>query len=612
MTGQIKNEHNSPKTENGASYAWLEQLSQMNRQIFMVTNKDGYVEFISKYTREMLELEFGLADMPWPLPYKLIVTKLAQRGYFGEGNTDDIIEGLTSRNEVQLSAAPRTSVERDILTPSGKRIHVKQMVMDDGRLLLVGNDITQDYLEDHALKLALDSNRSGYGIYNLETQIFKIHGDILRDYFKIDVFGNMTMQDMMKLLHPDDYEKCFDGFRDGLQSGKPWELTYRLIGDNGRPVWINCNFTPQTTKDGETTNLICFFSDVTNTIRIQNELRQVTERTQNTLKAKNEFIGRLSHEMRTPMNAVIGIADALVHNNGDPAIKPKLELIQTSAEKILQILDETLQHAKLEEHKVELNPRLAAPAKCVETLCHLWEEKAAKSNIKLTFQIDDNVPSQVHFDDFRFEQCLNNLLSNAIKFTAGGEIKVVQTVVKKDDQSFLITAVKDNGIGMTPEQQAAIFEAFTQADSSISGRFGGTGLGMSITKNIIELMGGRISLNSAPGEGSVFALSIPIETEPKAAQPKTEQSVNRALVDTLLEENAPKSTQYDKLRILVVDDNPTNHLVVKSLLESVVSEIIPANNGVEAIQVLEGQEVDIVFMDIHMPLRPAISTKTFV
>ena len=586
----------------------------MNRQLFMVTNTNLYVEFISQYTLDFLDREFGLTDIPSPLPYKLVIRHLAQNGCFGDGNVEDIIEALTSRNEAQLTALPQTSDELDIMTPSGCRIHVKQTVMDDGRLLLIGNDISEEHIEEHALKLALDSSSSGYGIYNLETQTFKIHGDILRDTFHLDGFGNITMESMMKILHPDDYEKCFEGWTQGLSSGKPWELTYRLIRDDKRVVWTNCHFTPQVTKEGQFSNVICFFRDVTNTIRVQNELRQVTERTQNTLKAKNAFIGRLSHEMRTPMNAVIGIADALVNHHSTPVTKPKLDLIQTSAQNILRILDETLQHAKLEEHKVELNPRPAPPSKCVESLCQLWEEKAIENGIKLSYQIDENVPPQIIFDDFRFEQCLNNLLSNAIKFAAGGEIKVIQTAVEQEQQRHLITAIKDNGIGMTPEQQEKIFTAFTQADRSISGRFGGTGLGMSITKNIIELMGGRISVNSTPGQGSVFALSLPIETvtpyqsaEPVTEDPaKTSKAVNRSLVETLLEENAPEPTEYDSLRVLVVDDNPTNHLVMKTLLESVVGEIVTANNGVQAIQVLENKTVDLVFMDIHMPIMDGI------
>jgi len=594
------------QSDKSASYKWLDQLSLMNRQIFMVSNKDLNVEFISQYTLDFLEIEFDLAQLPSPLPYKHVLAHLSHNGYFGQQKAEGIIKRLISQNKAQLNASPLTSEEIDIITPSGRRIHVKQMVTTDGHLLLVGDDVTQDNLEKHALKLALDSSQSGYGVYDRITGNFTIHGDLFRNHFTPDTFNELDIKSTSKLIHPDDYEKCRIAWENGIRTQQPWEITYRVTGSNGRSIWLKTHYTPQPSKDGNLTKIIYFSTDVTSTIRIQNELQQVSNRTQNTLKAKNEFIGRLSHEMRTPMNAVIGIADALIHHNHDPSIKPKLELIQTSADKIIRILDETLQHAKLEEHKVELNPRFASPANCVETLCQLWEEKAANSDITLSYQIDSNIPEQINFDDFRFEQCLNNLLSNAIKFTTGGEIKVIQTLVEKAGQTYLITAVKDNGIGMSESQQANIFEAFTQADNSISGRFGGTGLGMSITKNIIELMGGRITLNSTQGKGSVFVLSLPIVTPVKTQLPQTPKDVNRLLVDTILEENTLEPTGYEDLRILVVDDNPTNHLVVKSLLETLVKEIVTADNGVQAIQALEAQEFDLVLMDIHMPVMDGI------
>ncbi len=594
---------NIQETDKAASYAWLDQLSMMNRQIFMVANKDLNIEFISKYTLEFLEIEYDLTEITSPLPYKSVLTHLAQQGYFGDGNVFEIVERLVTQNEAQLNASPLTLEEINLITPSGRHIHVRQMVTTDERLLLVGDDITQEHIESHALELALSSSQSGYGIYNHESRKFVVYGDALRDHFNINTSENLSLRDAAKLIHPDDFSKFEATWRYNLKNKTTWQITSRGINNEGRSIWLKTHFTPQFSNDGMLTSVICFFTDVTNTIRIQNELRQVTKRTQDTLKAKNDFISRLSHEMRTPMNAVIGIADALIHHHNDPAIQPKLELIQTSAEKIVHILDETLQHAKLEEHKVELNPRLSSPRKCVENLCQLWEEKAATSKIELTYQIDDNVPNQINFDDFRFEQCLNNLLSNAIKFTSGGEIKVIQTIVEKANQSYLITAVKDNGIGMTPAQQDNIFEAFTQADKSISGRFGGTGLGMSITKNIIELMGGRISLNSAPGKGSMFALSLPIKN---SISHSANQSINRSLVDTLLEENKPEPSKYKNLNILIVDDNPTNHLVTKSLLDTLVGNIVTANNGVQAIQALEAQDFDLVLMDIHMPIMDGI------
>ena len=140
----------------------------------------------------------------------------------------------------------------------------------------------------------------------------------------------------------------------------------------------------------------------------------------------------------------------------------------------------------------------------------LWEQKALQNNIKLSFIIAPSVPEEITFDKYRYEQCMNNLISNAVKFTPNGNIKVMLTTTQKEgSKPRLIFAVQDNGIGMTKEQQNQIFEAYTQADKSIAGRFGGTGLGMTITKEIIELMGGSISVRSELGKGSVFVLSLP-------------------------------------------------------------------------------------------------------
>jgi CheY-like chemotaxis protein len=163
-------------------------------------------------------------------------------------------------------------------------------------------------------------------------------------------------------------------------------------------------------------------------------------------------------------------------------------------------------------------------------------------------------------------------------------------------------AVKDNGIGMTLEQQKQIFEAYTQADKSIARRFGGTGLGMTITKEIIELMGGTITLRSESGKGTVFALTLPLESM-KAKSPK-QGSVD--LVDKILEDSKPEPTNYSGLRILVADDNTTNHMVITSLLESLVGEIHLVSDGQQAIDVLKTTPIDIVLMDIHMPVMDGI------
>jgi len=408
---------------------------------------------------------------------------------------------------------------------------------------------------------------------------------------------------VLAIIHPDDLTGARNIWESGLKSGKEWKHTCRILTGNGHSMWLRWNAKPQLSESGKVISFTSFFKDITQELETNDALRKAKEAAEKSLKIKNDFLARLSHEVRTPMNGVIGIADALIHHHADEAINPKLELIQSSAEKILRIVDETLNHTKLHAEKLTLELKPANPAKSVENVVRLWEQKALKNNISLSYSIAPTVPDTLVFDHFRYEQCLNNLLSNAIKFTPNGTINVILTTVEKEGHPpRLILAVKDNGIGMTVEQQKQIFEAYTQADKSIARRFGGTGLGMTITKEIIELMGGTINLRSESGKGTVFALSLPMVTE----ETQLIKGDSGALVSQILEDAKPEPSIYSNLRVLVVDDNSTNHMVITSLLESIVSEIHIAGNGKEALDTLETTPVDIVLMDIHMPVMDGI------
>ena len=196
-----------------------------------------------------------------------------------------------------------------------------------------------------------------------------------------------------------------------------------------------------------------------------------------------------------------------------------------------------------------------------------------------------------------------------MKFSPGGKIQVVLTTLETKGQNNLVAVVKDTGIGMNEAQLANLFEAYTQADKSISGRFGGTGLGMNITKQLIELMGGKITAKSEIGSGTVIALTLPIKAERRVEERR--ENTSGGLLDDILESAAEPESEYSELKMLVVDDNPTNHMVVSSLLGSLVKHIDVAENGVEAIDALkkaerENAQYDIVLMDIHMPVMDGI------
>ena len=443
---------------------------------------------------------------------------------------------------------------------------------------------------------------SGFATYEIATNEFDIHLESFSEYIDLPASNKWTVEDFFNLFHPEDLATAKAAKAVVINEKRKADISVRLNTLGDKLIWLRARAMPVLDAADNIQRVLFFITDITNHVLRQEQLRQMADDIDKALKAKTSFLGRLSHEVRTPMNAVIGISDALIHHHGDPTILPKLELIQTSAEKIVRIVDETLQHSKLDEDKLELNPMRESPSKCVEMVYELWKPKAQKENITLTCTVDPSVPDEIIFDSFRYEQCLNNLLSNAVKFTPNGNIQIILTTISQDNEDKLILAVKDTGIGMSEEQQKGIFEAYTQADKSISGRFGGTGLGMNITKRIIELMGGQVSVRSQLGKGSVFVLTLPI-TLTESLTPVEETD----LVSSLLGNEADiNQSDYSKLSILVADDNSTNHMVVSSLLSSVVKDIHIAENGEEAIQVLKTKHIDLVLMDIHMPVMDGI------
>lgn len=596
----------SLETENTAADAqgefhWLSRISDISGLGIILFSQDMGLEFYNDLALEFFEIT--ASQVEHNISYSKLIEHMAKRGDFGVGDSQFFVAHITDILNNQKSASDGNIAELKLTMPSGRRLLVRQKHDSDNRLLLVVRDITVEERDSQTLDIALDSGGSGFWYYNCETGEVSMHGEYLEERLSQRQMERARKEGILAIIHPNDLRGATDVWEQGLKDGKPWKHTCRILTGNGQSMWLRWHGRPQLSESEAVISFTCFFKDITQELETNDALRKAKESAEKSLKVKNDFLARLSHEVRTPMNGVIGIADALIHHHPDKTIKPKLELIQSSADKILRIVDETLNHTKLHADKLTLESKPASPAKSVENVIRLWEHKALKNNISLSYNIDPSVPDVITFDHFRYEQCLNNLLSNAVKFTPNGTIKVILTSVeKKGHPPRLVLAVKDSGIGMTVEQQKQIFEAYTQADKSIARRFGGTGLGMTITKEIIELMGGTISLRSESGKGTVFALTLPID-DVEAHSPKQNSG---ALVDQILEDAVPEPTNYSGLRILVADDNATNHMVITSLLESLVGEIHIANDGQQAIDILETTPIDIVLMDIHMPIMDGI------
>lgn len=602
----MSEKHLSLHTENTSNltrdeFHWLSRISDVSGLGIILFGQDMGLEFINNLALEFFEIATG--HFGPNVSYRELIIHMAKRGDFGAGDSQSFVAHITDILNNQKSASDGKIAEMKLTMPSGRRLLVRQKYDSDDRLLLTAKDITLEERDSQTLDIALDSGGSGFWYYNCETGEVSMHGDYLEKHLSYRQMERARKEGALAIIHPDDLHGATEVWKQGLKDGKAWKHTCRILTGNGKSMWLHWHARPQLSESGNIISFTSFFKDITQELEINDALRKAKESAEKSLKVKNDFLARLSHEVRTPMNGVIGIADALIHHHADETIKPKLELIQSSADKILRIVDETLNHTKLHADKLTLESKPASPAKSVENVIKLWEHKALKNNITLSYTIDPSVPDIITFDHFRYEQCLNNLLSNAVKFAPNGTINVILTLVEKEGQPpRLVLAVKDTGIGMTMEQQEQIFEAYTQADKSIARRFGGTGLGMTITKEIIELMSGTISLRSESGKGTVFVLTLPVANE----ETKFPEQNSGTLVDQILEDAVPEPTNYSNLTVLVADDNSTNHMVITSLLESLVGEIHIANDGQQAIDILETTPVDIVLMDIHMPVMDGI------
>lgn len=304
--------------------------------------------------------------------------------------------------------------------------------------------------------------------------------------------------------------------------------------------------------------------------------------------AKSEFLSIMSHEIRTPMNAVIGITNLLLYEEMKDDHKSKLQSMKFSAENLLGIINDILDFSKIESGKLEIEKRAFGLRQFVRNLHMGLDHRATDKGITLNYEIDDNVPDIIVSDRTRMSQILVNLVNNAIKFTHEGGVKTkIECVSKTNEEAILKFSVIDTGIGISEEAQKNVFDTFKQANSSTTRKFGGTGLGLTIAKRLVELLGGDIRLKSAQGTGSEFSFNLWLEYRQGA----------------IVETNAITEfgEKLNGLKVLLAEDNELNILVASSFLKKWNIEVDVARNGKEALDLYLNSDYDIVLMDLQMP-----------
>ncbi|MCD6366931.1 MAG: response regulator [Bacteroidales bacterium] len=326
-----------------------------------------------------------------------------------------------------------------------------------------------------------------------------------------------------------------------------------------------------------------------------NELIKSKEQAINLAGAKDKFLAQMSHEIRTPLNAIFGFITLFGKTELTPDQKIYLGYVKSSLENLGGIINDVLDFSKIEAGKLVIEKKEFDLSDMLNDLIHVFEPKAEEKNLQLKLSIAEEVPKVIVADKLRVNQVFVNLIGNAIKFTEKGNISVIAEAKKLTSKYFRITfSVIDTGVGIPKDKADKIFEEFQQASGDVTIKYGGTGLGLSISKKLIEMHNGKLAVKSEPGKGSSFYFALDLEGKETIAGNTKEDEVS---LDDIKKEIADK-----KLKLLVAEDNKLNQILIKKILLSLNMLVSIAENGKEAIALLEEEDFDLILMDIQMPI----------
>ena len=383
---------------------------------------------------------------------------------------------------------------------------------------------------------------------------------------------------------PDTAPEALAELLAAIQAGRPCRVEIKNSTKSGGQIWMDINMSPVFAADGRLDVFISVERDITESKAQQAELAAARLAAEAASRAKSQFLATMSHEIRTPLNGVIGVAELLADTRLAAEQQEYVATIVESGRALLTIINDVLDLSKLEAGKMDLAEEDFDIAQLLRRSLDLLAPVAQAKGLTLRADLPQDLP-RLRGDPGRLRQVVLNLLGNAVKFTEVGGVTLRLDRQPGPHSDHLALHVQDTGIGIPPDRQAQVFDSFAQGDSTIARRFGGTGLGLTISRALVQQMGGDITLHSQPGLGSTFTVNLPL---PHARAPDA----------VVMAGPAPPRTE---LRILVAEDNRTNALIVRRLLEPCVAEFHAAEDGAAALAAWQRLRPDLILMDVSMP-----------
>ncbi len=476
---------------------------------------------------------------------------------------------------------------------------------NDPRLLVVVQDITEQRIES-LIRMNAESKLKSHDAFIstlLETMPIPIfYKDTQLRYVGCNqAFKEFTGLDNSRLIGktvfdiaPADIAIRYDE-NDRHLLANPGAQSYecKVSTANGSLRTVVFNKATYSDADGQLTGIVGAMLDITDLKELQTCMQEARESAEESNRAKSEFLANMSHELRTPMNGVLGMAQLLEMSPLNPEQHEFVSVIMQSGLNLVKIIGDILDLSKIEAHRMELEHRIFSLGEVITQTINLLQPQAKAKGLKIFSRIDPDLPDLFWGDPGRLHQILLNLLGNSIKFTSTGSVSI--TVISgspEDEKVSLRFSINDTGIGIPHTSLHKLFIPFSQVDGSATRRFGGTGLGLAISKQLVELMGGSISVESTEGVGSTFFVRIPLEQAEPHILDKTENRTSQSL-------SAQSPQDY---RILLVEDDLLNQRVLDKMLQKLGYQTAICSDGKEALALLGAEEFDLVLMDCSMPV----------